>query len=634
MIQYKRMLLFPLDLLFIVVSCTFAYLVRFDGHIPEPHLSSFWVLLGASLAIKPLVFVVSGFYRRLWRYASIEDLTSIVRSVAIASILSCFVFLVFMHFQGYSRSVLLLDWIFLNVLIFARSLAWRILQERRGKAFSAQGKSVLIIGAGEAGRRLLQECRTNQDLGYNVVGFLDDDPAKIKARIQGVSVLGPITSLGKQLSAYPVEKVILAMPSTNLGILREITQECSMHGVKVQTLPPMKEILSGVLSRQVRDVQLEDLLGRKPAILNKSQIQKYLAGKRVLVTGAGGSIGSELCRQVAQFEPESLVLFDNAESPLFKIEQELSSSFPELHHRAIIGDVRSRSRVEAIFDETLPEVVFHAAAYKHVPMMEHNPAEAANNNVFGTRTLARAAITFGVQNFVLVSTDKAVNPTNVMGATKRAAEIYVQSLARESKTSFVTVRFGNVLGSNGSVIPTFKEQIAKGGPVTVTHPEITRFFMTIPEASQLVLQAGSMGRGGEIFLLDMGEPVKIVKLAEDLIRLSGLRPHEDIKIEYSGLRPGEKLYEELLLAGEGVYATTHEKICVAKAGKYDSDVLSRQFEDLFIAAKAAELQKVVEVLQQIVPEFTPTFQGHRNACPSRNMSRSKIVPLVRQSEKG
>ena len=632
--RYKRFLLFPLDLLFVALSCLFAYLVRFDGNISEPHLSSFWALLGISLAIKPLVFVVSGFYRRMWRYASIEDLTYIVRSVAIANALSCFIFLVYMHFQGYSRSVLLLDWVFLNVFIFARSLAWRVLQERRGRVSYSRGKRVLIVGAGEAGHRLLQECRMNPELGFNVVGFLDDDPAKIKARIKGVSVLGPIKSVGKKITAHSIEKVIIAMPSTPTSVLREITKECSMHGVKVQTLPPMKEILSGTLSAHVRDVQLEDLLGREPVTLHKGQVQKYLDGKRVLVTGAGGSIGSELCRQIAHFGPASLVLFDNAETPLFHIEQELGSSFPELHLRTIIGDVRDRDRVEAVFDETLPEVVFHAAAYKHVPMMEHNPAEAVNNNVFGTKVIASAADTFGVQHFVMVSTDKAVNPTNVMGATKRAAEMFVQSLARNSKTHFVTVRFGNVLGSNGSVIPTFKEQIANGGPVTVTDPEITRFFMTIPEASQLVLQAGSMGRGGEIFLLDMGEPVKIVKLAEDLIRLSGLKPHEDIMIEYTGLRPGEKLYEELLLAGEDVGATTHEMICVAKSETFDKEVLTRQLETLFASAKAMELKKVVLLLQQIVPEFKPTFRGHRMLTPTNVSTRQKVVPLVRQTKKG
>jgi FlaA1/EpsC-like NDP-sugar epimerase len=396
----------------------------------------------------------------------------------------------------------------------------------------------------------------------------------------------------------------------------------------------MKEMLSGAVSGHVRDIQLEDLLGREPAVLQKDKISRYLKGKRVLITGAGGSIGSELCRQASQFGPACLVLFDNAETPLFNVEQEISKHFPDIPLRAIIGDVRDRDRVNSVFDEVLPEVVFHAAAYKHVPMMEHNPAEAVNNNIYGSKVLADAADAFGVQHFVMVSTDKAVNPTNVMGATKRTAEMYVQSLAKSSKTHFVTVRFGNVLGSNGSVIPTFKEQIANGGPVTVTDPEITRFFMTIPEASQLVLQAGSMGRGGEIFLLDMGEPVKIVKLAEDLIRLSGLKPHEDIKIEYTGLRPGEKLYEELLLAGEDVSATTHEMICVAKSERFDREVLTQQLETLFASAKAMELRKVVLLLQQIVPEFKPAFQGHRMLTPTNDSSRGKVVPLVRQSEEG
>jgi FlaA1/EpsC-like NDP-sugar epimerase len=376
--------------------------------------------------------------------------------------------------------------------------------------------------------------------------------------------------------------------------------------VAYKTLPSVGGLLDGSVSiEQIKDVSLDDLLGRDPVRLDTQKISAYLRGKRVLITGAGGSIGSELCRQVARFSPEKLVLFENGETPLFSIEQELRDKYPKLRIYPIIGDIRYRARVEAIFDEFLPEVVFHAAAYKHVPMMEFNPAEAVNNNVRGTQVVAQAAHMFKAEHFVMVSTDKAVNPTNIMGTTKRAAEKLVQALARRSSTRFVTVRFGNVLGSNGSVIPTFQEQIRNGGPITVTHKNITRYFMTIPEAAQLVLQAGSMGEGGEIYLLDMGEPVKILHLAEELIRLSGKEPYEDIDITFTGLRPGEKLYEELLLDGEGVKPTTHEKICVARSVQEDETTLQGQLDELFDSARKLDLGRTVEVLREIVPEYNP-----------------------------
>lgn len=372
----------------------------------------------------------------------------------------------------------------------------------------------------------------------------------------------------------------------------------------------MSDLIDGRVSiQQVRDVALEDLLGRDPIRLELDRIRAFIEGKRVLVTGAAGSIGSEICRQVSRFNPARIILFDNSESPLFTIHRELAASYPNLHHTAIIGDIRDNARVEGIFDNCLPQVVFHAAAYKHVPLMEDNSAEAANNNVHGTRVVAEAANRFKVESFVMISTDKAVNPTNVMGASKRAAELVVQSLARRSSTRFVTVRFGNVLGSAGSVIPIFKEQIASGGPVTVTHPEVTRFFMSIPEASQLVLQAGSMGAGGEIYLLDMGEPVRIVTLAEQLIQLSGFIPYEDIEIEFTGLRPGEKLYEELLIDGEGVQPTSHEKIMIARAMVVDRELLLVQLEELYQLQRAIDQPGVIAKLREIVPEFKPEKAG-------------------------
>jgi FlaA1/EpsC-like NDP-sugar epimerase len=463
---------------------------------------------------------------------------------------------------------------------------------------------ILVVGAGDAGQMIVREIRKNSRLRSEVIGFLDDDPKKKRERFQGFHVLGGQKRIASICKKYNVDEVIIAIPSASSREIRRIVERCLKAGVKFKMLPGVGDLIDGRVSVQhVRDVDLEDLLGRDPVRLEAEKIRAYLGGKRVLVTGAGGSIGSEICRQVARFRPEKIILFENAETPLFHIEQELLKNFPDVRLAPIVGDIRYRARVEAIFDEFMPEVVFHAAAYKHVPMMEHNPAEAVNNNVRGTKIIADAANAFGVRNFVLISTDKAVNPTNVMGASKRAAELYTQSLARRSHTHFVTVRFGNVLGSNGSVVPTFKAQIRKGGPVTVTHPEVTRFFMTISEASQLVLQAGSMGRGGEIFLLDMGDPVKILHMAEELIRLSGLRPYEDIDITFTGLRPGEKLYEELLLSGEGTVPTSHEKIMVAKAGSCNEEVLHRQLERLFKSARAMDLAATVGILKEIVPEY-------------------------------
>jgi FlaA1/EpsC-like NDP-sugar epimerase len=442
------------------------------------------------------------------------------------------------------------------------------------------------------------------------VGFVDDDAQKQGVAFQGIKVLGRPDDLARICHNKRVDEVIIAIPSATGPQVRGIVEKCQEAEVKFRTLPGVGDLIDGRVSVQsIRDVALEDLLGREPIVLEVDRIRAYLKGKRVLVSGAGGSIGSEICRQVARFQPGKLILFDNAETPLFNIERELVAHFPDIPLSPVVGDIRYRARIEAVFDQYLPEVVFHAAAYKHVPMMEHNPAEAANNNVRGTQVLADAAHEHAVETFVMISTDKAVNPTNVMGASKRAAELYVQGLARESRTRFVTVRFGNVLGSNGSVVPIFKEQIARGGPVTVTHPEVTRFFMTIPEATQLVLQAGSMGKGGEILLLDMGEPVKILHLAEELIRLSGLRPHEDIDIVFTGLRPGEKLYEELLLTGEGIVPTAHASIMIANAAESDRDSLQAYFEQLYAAARNMDHAAVVTTLRAIVPEFRPEDAG-------------------------
>jgi FlaA1/EpsC-like NDP-sugar epimerase len=597
----------------IVSALVLAFALRFDMTIPERFWPTLKALLPVLLAIKLLVFWGKSLLKGWWRYASMADLIVIFKANLIASVGVVIYAVCVYRLENIPRTVLFLDFVFCFLLMGGVRFVTRAFRENYFPMplYEMPEKTrILVMGAGDAGQIIVREIRKNPRLRSEVVGFLDDDPTKKGERFQGVRVLGRQNDIASICKKNDVDEVIIAIPSASSKEIRRIVDRCLKAGIKFKTLPGVSDLIDGRVSVQhIRDVDLEDLLGREPVRLDAGKIRAYLGGKRVLVTGAGGSIGSEICRQVARFAPGKIILFDNAETPLFHIEQELLKDFPDIRLSPIIGDIRYRARVEAIFDEFMPEVVFHAAAYKHVPMMEHNPAESVNNNVRGTKIIADAAHAFGVKNFVMISTDKAVNPTNVMGATKRAAELYIQSLGRRSHTHFVTVRFGNVLGSNGSVVPTFKEQIRKGGPVTVTHPKVTRFFMTIPEASQLVLQAGSMGKGGEIFLLDMGEPVKIIQLAEELIRLSGLRPYEDIDITFTGLRPGEKLYEELLLSGEGTVPTAHKKIMVAKAAFCDERILHRQLEELFKSARAMDLAATLDILKQIVPEHQSTLPG-------------------------
>ncbi len=593
----------------IVVSFLSAYLVRFDLTIPRnywPHITHLIVPL---ILIKLFCFRKMGMKHGWWRYVSLADVFVIGKANVVAS-LAFIMYVVFVHGQAeMPRSVLLIDGVLCFLLVCGVRFVTRAYRENY---FTLRGKStkhltqMLVIGAGSAGQMIVREIRQNPALGKHVVGFIDDDPSKAGLTFQGVAVLGTHDQIEKLISRFPIDEVVIAIPSASADEIRHIFELCTRLNLKVKTLPGVGEIIDGTVSvNLIREVSLIDLLGRKPIVLDNNLISSYLKDKRVMITGAGGSIGSEICRQVARFDPARMVLFDSAETPLFHIERELVENFPDLHLSAIVGDVRDRARIDGVFNVFQPQVVFHAAAYKHVPMMEINPAEAASNNVTGTRNMADAADAAGVERFVMISTDKAVNPTNVMGATKRAAELYVQGLSATSKTQYITVRFGNVLGSAGSVIPIFKEQIRTGGPVKVTHPEVTRFFMTIPEASQLVLQAGSMGQGGEIFLLDMGESVKIVDLAEELIRLSGFEPYKDIEIIFTGLRPGEKLFEELLIDGEGVLSTSHEKIRVASSTPIDTVQINALLDQLYSAARGIDVDAVRRLLQEIVPEYVP-----------------------------
>lgn len=605
--KYRCVLVFVTQLCVVAGSLLLAYAVRFDFSIPAPFMSGMLKLLLPALILKMIVFVFFGLFSGWWRYVSMADLINLVKANLVASMVVILYAVIVHRLEHIPRSVLLLDGVLCFLLMGGIRFLTRAFRENYfplTQSSKAARTRVVLVGAGDAGQMIAREIRQNPTLDLEIVGFIDDDPHKRKQSFQGYPVLGSQDELESICKSNSIEEVVIAAPSASGKQIKSIVDNCLNANVKFKTLPGVGELIDGrVTVQNIKEVEVEDLLGRDPVRLDLEKIRAYLAGKRVLITGAGGSIGSELSRQIANFHPAKLVLFDNAESPLFHIERELSSTHSDLHVSAVIGDVRSQSRVEGVFDESLPEVVFHAAAYKHVPMMERNPAAAAMNNVFGTKVLADTAAQFGVLHFVMISTDKAVNPTNIMGATKRAAELYVQNLGRDSRTKYVTVRFGNVLGSNGSVIPIFKEQIKHGGPLTVTHSEVTRFFMTIPEAAQLVLQAGSMGKGGEIFLLDMGEPIKILDLAEQLIKLSGLKPYEDIEIEFTGLRPGEKLFEELLLAGEGVKPTTHEKICVANSMTIDGQKLLNQLDHLKSATRAMDLEDVRRLLKEIVPEF-------------------------------
>jgi len=628
MFRKRRIIVFFSDNLLISLALCLSFLLRFDFAIPPEQRDLFWECLVVVLVVKPLVFLVTGFYKSLWRYASVQDAVEILKGVTLSSVFAVFAVIILRQSTPIPRSIFILDWILLFALLATSRLMWRLWRETYVVDRSCEGPRTLIVGAGEAGSLLLKEIRRQPHADYTVCGFVDDDPLKMGMKLHGIPVLGASQQLKKLIIANEIEDVIIAMPSAGSNTLRNIMDSCKNANVTFKTLPSITELIDGTLTiSQIKKVEIEDLLGRDPVVLDRELIGNYLTGKRVLVSGAGGSIGSELCRQVAQFTPEKLILLDQAETPLYEIEKELIARFPKVRIMPLIADVRDRDKIMQTFEEYAPEVVFHAAAYKHVPMMEYNPTQAVLNNVFGSRNIADAAHRFKVHNMVMISTDKAVNPTNVMGTTKRSAEIYIQALSRTSSTKFTTVRFGNVLGSNGSVIPLFKAQIAKGGPVTVTDKRVIRYFMTIPEATQLVLQAGSMGNSSEILVLDMGEPVRIIDLAEELIRLSGLTPYEDIDIVVTGLRPGEKLFEELLIDGEGIMPTAHTKIKVLAPVHIDLQPIRDELERLYEAARSDSVLELMESLKRLVPEFKPTYSFIGEAPPTFQRVRPDLFPL-------
>lgn len=615
MTPIRKIIFLLTDIICISFSLVAAIWLKFDKLEPD-HIHYLLMMVPVLIPVCIISFWAMGLYNRTLRFTSIPDMVAVFTAVTGCSMLKLTSIYFLESFPSLS-AVFIIDWMLSLILIGASRIAPRILLNMaelspvRTWLFSRSNeapKRVLIVGAGQGGESVLREIKRNLNLPIHVVGLVDDDNKKSGQIIHGCPVLGKCESIGKIVSDNRIDEVIIAIPSASGHELRRIVKLCQDSRVRFKTLPGLQDLIGGKLvGLQLRDIAIEDLLRRPPAQINLAEIAAYITGKTVLVTGAGGSIGSEICKQILPFQPSILLLLGHGENSIYSSQQMLMQN-KDLGNTLlipIIADIQDRSKIGQIFKAHGPEIVFHAAAHKHVPMMEINPEEAIKNNVVGTRNLVEAAHNNKVERFVMISTDKAVNPTSVMGATKRVAEKILKGYARRSSTRFVAVRFGNVLGSRGSVIPLFKRQIEQGGPVTITHPKMIRYFMTIPEASKLVIQAGAYGKGGEVFILDMGDPVRIVDLAEDLIRLSGLEVGKDIEIRFSGIRPGEKLYEELLTASEGITATRNSKIYIAKPEEVDEASLCEQVDKLENAAREGKPGRVIRQLQKIVPSFSP-----------------------------
>ena len=605
----------PMIMLLDVLSISSAYFLglwfRYDFSFQEmrmDHLEGYLSSIGPWCLICILVFAVFKLYSSIWAFVSTSEVFRIAGAYAVLAVAGVAIF----HFDGIlmPRASMLVGYIismvFTVVIRFSYRM-WITVQRKFSQMSQVHGvKNVMLIGAGDAGRALAMEFTNSQFIRDHLVCIIDDNPVKLHKRLCGVPIVGDRHNIPSIAEQYKISKIIFAIPSCPAKTRKEILDICSTTGCEVQMLPGIYQMVNGEFSiSKLRKVDPQDMLGRDPIKVNNDEIMDYISGKVVLVTGGGGSIGSELCRQIANANPKQLIIFDIYENNAYNIQMELERNFPNLNLKVLIGSVRNTNRVDYVVGKYKPDMIFHAAAHKHVPLMEDSPTEAIKNNVFGTYKMAKAAARYGVKRFVLISTDKAVNPTNIMGASKRLCEMVVQMMNRESGTEFVAVRFGNVLGSNGSVIPLFKSQIEAGGPVTVTHPDIIRYFMTIPEAVSLVLQAGYYARGGEIFVLDMGEPVKIDTMARNMIRLSGFEPDVDIQVVYTGLRPGEKLYEELLMKEEGLQETANRLIHIGKPIEMDDEKFKEQLARLELASKA-EVANMKEIVAEIVPTYKRT----------------------------
>ncbi|MCE5211758.1 MAG: polysaccharide biosynthesis protein [Deltaproteobacteria bacterium] len=606
------------DAAFFIISMVAAYLFRFEFSVSLERIQQIKSLLLWIVPLKFIFFLSSGLYRGMWRYTGIRDFWLLARTSFLSTLVIIFIILYLNRFEGYSRAVFIIDGLLTFLLtggarMMIRSYYAVYENPRAIPGFSRKidSKRVIIVGAGDAGEKMLREILENYQLDYQVVGFIDDDPAKQGRSIHGVRVLGDVKKIPKIVGKKDIREILIAIPSASGNQIRSIVEICRKCDASYKVLPGIGELIDGKVSiKMLRDVNYEDLLGRSPVSLDVGSISKYLDGKTILITGCGGSIGSELCRQVIRFNPRCLILLDASELNLFNIQMEIKNTKLSCRHEAVLGHVQDKVLMHDIFKKYRPQVVFHAAAYKHVPMQERNPWEAVFNNIIGSRVAMEVSLEHSVECFVLVSTDKAVRPSNVMGASKRVAELIMQS-KQNHVTRFIAVRFGNVVGSSGSVIPVFRKQIEQGGPVTVTHPDVSRYFMTIPESSQLILQAAAMGKGGEIFILKMGTPVGIADMARDLIRLSGKEPDRDIDIVYTGLREGEKLHEELITEGEDILPTGHEKIMVLRFGNRAGEMtaiarkLDENIEELLTFSSNHDAKAIKKKLKEMIPEYIP-----------------------------
>ena len=608
----RSLLIFIHDLLMIPVAWLGSYWFRFNlAQIPEHYWSQSLRTLPWVILVQAISFYLFGLYKGVWRFASIPDLIRIMKAVAAGTVAAMTILFLVYRLEQIPRSMVLLYPMLLLLLLSGSRLLYRWSKDR--KLAIDDGTRVLIVGAGKAGEMLARDLLRTQAHGYQPTVFVDDKTRRHGQEVHGIPILGSCEKIPEIVRSMDINLIMLAIPSATGAEMRRLVELCDESGAPFQTVPPLSALLTGkVAINELRDVSIEDILGRDPVALDWEGIRHSLTGKTILVTGAGGSIGSEICRQAAALKPAMLVLLENSEYNLYKLDMEIRRRFPEVSLSADLGDVRDLTRVNQIFETHRPDVVFHSAAYKHVPMLEHQVEEAVKNNIVGTRNVALAADRHRVSEFVLISTDKAVNPANYMGATKRVAEIFCQNLDSRSSTKFITVRFGNVLDSAGSVVPLFRQQIRDGGPLTVTHPDIERYFMTIPEAAQLILQASVIGDGGEIFVLDMGKPVRIMSLAEQMIRLSGKVPYKDIDIAITGLRPGEKLYEELFHEHEPLGTTSHKKIFLAKHRKVDWNQFSRSIEQMTRLHDTGGIQHLKDIVMSLVPENRISREGTRN----------------------
>ena len=614
------------DILITLVSIIAAFGLRLDGARVTDYITTIYWMLLISVLIKPIIYYFFGLYRRLWAYASINELTLISTAVSVASVVFSAVMMILYitavngtRLMNFPRSVLPIDWLLSLVGIGGLRFSIRLVAESRAankKMVARRARNVLIIGAGDAGALVVREMQRNPQIGLHPLGYLDDSPTKQRHQIHGIPVVGKLADLRRTLEHRRVDEVIIAIPSAGGSIIRMVTDMCREKGIPFRTMPGLFELIGGKVSvNRLREVDITDLLRREPARIQDDLVGAAIAGKRVLVTGAGGSIGREICRQVARWGPQMLILVGHGENSIFEAMLELREDLPDLPIQLVIADIRDKPRIQSVFNDFRPEVVFHAAAHKHVPLMESNIEDAITNNIIGTKNVVQAACSVDTERLVMISTDKAIRPANVMGATKRIAEMIIVDSAHRTGHAYSVVRFGNVLGSRGSVVPLFKRQIAHGGPITITHPDMKRYFMTIPEAVHLVLQASAMGNGGEVFMLNMGQQVRILDLAEDLIRLSGLEPGKDIEIIFTGIRPGEKLSEDLWGDGMEYKKTSHPEIFRAEAEEaiLPQD-LGKVIEELHHLARDGESTAILQLLDETIPD------GNIQAAPPTELT--------------